>query len=275
MDEPVVESEIVDHYQHDIDEAERISSGFGSLELVRTREIIERHLPPVRLRVLDVGGGAGVHARWLTAAGHAVELVDPMPRHVDAARALGAEGLAVTAELGDARSLVQADATFDLVLLLGPLYHLTERADRVGALREAFRVAWPGGLVVAAAISRFASLFDGLARGMLADARFREIVGRDLTSGQHRNPDRVPGWFTTAFFHHPDELEAEAVEAGGEIVELTGVEGLAAWLPQLEAHWSDAAMRDVILDAARSTAHEPSLRGLSAHLVLVTHRPAE
>ena len=165
------------------------------------------------------------------------------------------------------------------MLLLGPLYHLTERADRVGALREAFRVARPGGLVVAAAISRFASLFDGLARGMLADARFREIVGRDLTTGQHRNPDRVPGWFTTAYFHHPDELEAEAAEAGGEIVELAGVEGLAAWLPQLEAqwseHWSDAAMRDVILDAARSVAREPTLRGLSAHMVLVARRPAE
>ncbi len=275
MDEPVVNSEIVDHYEHDIDESERISSGFGSLELVRTREIIERHLPAGSLRVLDVGGGAGVHARWLAEAGHRVELVDPMPIHVAAARLFASEGLAVTAELGDARALTHADGTFDLVLLLGPLYHLTERADRVRAWREAFRVARPGGLVIAAAISRFASLFDGLSRGMLADPRFREIVGRDLTSGQHRNPERVPGWFTTAYFHRPDELEAEAVEAGGEVIELAGVEGLAGWLPQLEAQWDELEMRDVILDAARSTANEPSLRGLSAHMVLVTRRPAE
>jgi len=275
MDKPVVDPEIVDHYEHDIDESQRISDGFGSLELVRTREIIERHLPPGRLRVLDVGGAAGIHARWLAAAGHDVELVDPMPRHVEAARALSAEGISVIAELGDARALTHADGTFDLVLLLGPLYHLTERSDRVRALREAFRVTRPGGVVIAAAISRFASLFDGLSRGMLADARFREIVGRDLTSGQHRNPDRVPGWFTTAYFHHPDELEAEATEAGGEIIELAGVEGLAGWLPQLEAQWNDAATRDLILDAARSIEHEPSLRGLSAHLVLVTRRAAE
>ena len=272
MDEAVVAPEIVDHYEHDIDESERIRAGLGSLELVRTREIIERHLPEGSLRVLDVGGGAGVHARWLAEAGHTVELLDPMPRHVAAVRALAAEGLAITADIGDARALANADHTFDLVLLLGPLYHLTERADRIRAWREAFRVVRPGGLVVAAAISRFASLFDGLARGMLADARFREIVGRDLTTGQHRNPDRVPHWFTTAYFHHPDELEAEAVEAGGEIIELAGVEGLASWLPQLEGQWSDVGMRNVILDAARSTEHEASLRGLSAHMVLVARR---
>jgi hypothetical protein len=52
MDEPVVEPEIVDHYEHDIDESTRISSGFASLELLRTREIIERHLPPGSIRVL-------------------------------------------------------------------------------------------------------------------------------------------------------------------------------------------------------------------------------
>ncbi len=273
MDTPHVPAEIVDHYEHDIDESERISSGLGSLELVRTREIIERYLPPGRLRVLDVGGGAGVHARWLAESGHAVELVDPMPRHVERARSLVAEGLGITAELGDARALHHAPATFDAVLLLGPLYHLTDRRDRVTAWREALRVVKPGGLVYAAAISRFASLFDGLAHGRLGDPRFRAIVERDLRDGQHRNPDRVPEWFTTAYFHHPDDLEAEAIEAGAEVVELLGVEGLAVFLPQLAEDWPAAEPRTSILDAARAVESEPTLRGLRAHMVLVTRRP--
>ena len=197
-----------------------------------------------------------------------------MPRHVAAAAALARRG----PRRYRARSATPAHwrkpiNTFDVVLLLGPLYHLTERDDRVRAWREALRVVKPGGLVIAAAISRFASLFDGLARGCLLDARFRAIVEQDLLDGQHRNPDRTPGWFTTAYFHHPDELEAEAVEAGATVVELLGVEGLAVWLPQLEAHWDDAAAREVILDSARAVESEPALRGLSAHLLLVAQKP--
>jgi len=273
MDGPEIPVEISDHYEHDVDESTRISEGFGQLELFRTRQIIERHLPDGRLRVLDVGGGTGVHARWLAQAGHVVELVDPIPRHVDAAAAIGADGLAVTARLGDARALQAVDASFDVVLVLGPLYHLTERSDRLRAWREALRVVRPGGLVIAAAISRFASLFDGLARMGLDDDRYRRIVERDLGDGQHRNPDRTSGWFTTAYFHLPDELGGEATEAGATVVELVGVEGLAGWLPHLAERWYDATARATIVESARVIESEPTLRGLSAHLLVVTRRP--
>lgn len=139
----------------------------------------------------------------------------------------------ITAEVGDARQLPVPDASFDSMLLLGPLYHLTEREDRLRSWAEARRVVRPGGYVFAAAISRFASLFDGLARGYLFDPRFRLIAERDVQDGQHRNPTNHPHWFTTSYFHHPDELRAEAVEQGLEVVELVGVEGLAGWLPHL------------------------------------------
>jgi SAM-dependent methyltransferase len=176
----------------------------------------------------------------------------------------------VTAELGDARRLTQPDDGFDVALVLGPLYHLTDRRDRVGALREASRVVRRGGLVVVAGINRFASLFDGLARGFLADDRFKAIVERDLHDGQHRNPTGEPHWFTTAFFHRPDDLEDEADEAGLHVLGLFGVEGIAGWLPHLDAFWATAAGKDAILDAARATESEATLRGLSAHMLLVT-----
>jgi SAM-dependent methyltransferase len=102
----------------------------------------------------------------------------------------------------------------DGVLLLGPLYHLTCRDDRLQALREAYRVVRPGGVIAAAAISRFASTYDGLLRGFLEDSRFEEIVERDVREGQHRNPTGRPEWFTTAYFHHPEELRDEVIEVG-------------------------------------------------------------
>src|SRR5262245_18696636 len=266
-------SEVRAHYEAEISEAERLARGVGQLELVRTQEIIRRHLPPGPRRIHDVGGGAGVHAEWLADDGHAVHVIEPMPNHVEAAQRLASRDRRITAEVGDARSLAADNDSADAVLLLGPLYHLTERSDRVQSLQEARRVVRAGGPVFVAAISRFASLLDGLSREFLFDPRFRSIVERDLQNGQHRNPDRVPQWFTTAYFHHPSELPDEADSAGLDCVEVVGVEGPAGWFADVFDQWDDAARRDAILFAARAAESEPSLIGASAHLLMVARRP--
>ena len=271
MSEPPIE--VRRHYEDEITEADRLTQGPGLLELARTQEIIRQRIPAHPLTILDVGGAAGVHAAWLADDGHSVHLVDPVPRHVEQARALAGPTRSITAEVGDARNLPAADASADVVLLLGPLYHLTDRDDRVLALTEAGRVVRPGGLVFVAAITRFASLLDGLSRELLFDPRFRSIVDHDLLDGQHRNPDRTPHWFTTAYFHHPSELPGEAADAGLHCVEVLGVEGVAGWFPHLFDSWDDQAARDQILFAARATEREPSLLGASTHLLMVAMRP--
>jgi SAM-dependent methyltransferase len=259
---------VVSHYEDEIREEDRITTGRGRLELLRTQEILRRHLPEPPADILDVGGATGVHASWLAVDGYRVHIVDLTPRHVEKARA-DLEPLGVSAELGDARRLSGADASFDVVLLFGPLYHLVDRADRVQALREARRVVRPGGMVAVAAINRFASLFDGLSQGFLFEPEFRAIVERDLLDGCHVNPEQRPHWFTTAFFHHPDELRSEIDDAGLELVELVGVEGIAHWQPHLDERWETDEGRDTILFAARAVESEPSLLGLSSHLVAV------
>jgi ubiquinone/menaquinone biosynthesis C-methylase UbiE len=267
--------EVLRHYRDEIDESQRLTRGLGQLELLRTREIVRRHLPDGPLRVLDVGGATGVHAAWLAEDGHRVHVVDPVATQVaQVLESPGARAGHITAEVGDARQLAFDQATFDAVLLLGPLYHLTGRKDRLTALVEARRVVRPGGTVFAAAISRFASLFDGLARGFLFDPGFGDIVQRDLRDGQHRNPTGHPQWFTTAYFHHPDELEEELRTSGLRIREVLGVEGLAGWLGHLAGRWTDPAAREVILRSARAVEAEACLRGLSSHLLGVAARPA-
>ena len=71
--------------------------------------------------------------------------------------------------------------------------------------------------MIAMAINRFASLFDGLAQSYLFDPAFRAIVAQDLATGVHENPTGDPRWFTTAYFHRPEELAAEATEAGLDV----------------------------------------------------------
>ena len=174
--------------------------------------------------------------------------------------------------VGDARSLNLPSETADAVLLLGPLYHLTDAADRARALREAARVLKPGGRVFAAAISRYASALDGLARDLLGDPGFARIVEHDLRDGQHRNPTERLDYFTTAYFHRPDELALE-VEAAGLVLDgVFGLEGPGWILPDIDARMADADRRSALLQVARMLETEPSVLGASAHLLAVARR---
>lgn len=267
--------EAIQGYYDRGDERERLLGGGGTLELVRTKDLLKRYLPEPPADVLDVGGGPGVYAGWLAGAGYRVHLVDPVALHVAQAKDAAGEqpDHPFTAAVGDARRLGEADASYDAVLLLGPLYHLTERAERVGALGEARRVLRPGGIVLAAAISRFASLLDALSRAMLDDSEVRQVIDRDVREGQHRNPapERLPGWFTTAFFHLPEELAAEVEAAGFELEGVLGIEGPGGFV----GDWDDAKQRAGIQTAAGWVERERSLLGISPHLLAVGRRGGE
>jgi ubiquinone/menaquinone biosynthesis C-methylase UbiE len=264
----VVDEEIQAYYRTGV-ERDRLAQGYSRIEFERTKELLERHLPAPPARVLDVGGGPGVYAEWLAESRYEVRLLDGSPLHVDQALKRS-QGRFAAAE-GDARSLDELDASYDAVLLLGPLYHLTERDDRLAALREAGRVLRSGGVVAAAAISRFASLLDGLYGGYLSDPRFWPIVERDLVDGQHRSPPGIDApAFTTAYFHRPEDLRAELEEAAFRVDGVFGVEG-PGWL--VADRWEDEHARENILRVARTIEQEPSVVGASSHLLAVGRKP--
>jgi len=270
----MIPSEIVDYY-HQSNEATRLTSGVGVFELARTQEIILRYLPRPPATILDVGGGPGIYSRWLAGLGYEAHLIDAAPLHIQQAKEAvlrQPESPIASMAVGDARQLAWPDASVDAVLLLGPLYHLTERADRLLALQEAHRVLSPGGVLFAAAISRFASALDGLLGGFLQDARFMEIVQEDLQTGQHRNPFPEKDYFTTAYFHRPEDLQAEVTEAGFRLEKLLAVEG-AAWLLQdLAEQWEDSIRRERILRVLRWLEEEPAILGASAHILAMARK---
>jgi ubiquinone/menaquinone biosynthesis C-methylase UbiE len=249
----------------------RLQEGSGVLERVRTQDVLQRVLPRPPARVLDVGGGTGPYTRWLAGLGYEAHLVDPVASQVEHARRQG--GGIASARVGDARHLEDADASADAVLLLGPLYHLQASSDRLAALREAARVVRPGGVVVAAAISRFASLLDGLVTGALDDPAFRAIVARDLEDGHHLNTTGRLEYFTTAYFHRPEELADEGARAGLAVEGVRAVEGPAWLMADFAARFADPERQAHILELLRGIETEPALLAVSAHLLLVARRP--
>jgi len=247
-------------------ELDRLQRGFWRLEFARTKELLLRYLPPPPARVLDVGGGPGAYAAWLADAGYEVKLVDGTPLHVEQARERAA-GRFVAAE-GDARTLDEPDESYDVVLLLGPLYHLVERADRMSALTEARRVLRGGGLFAAAAISRFAPLLDTFAREV-RDERIWGLAEGALVDGRHV-PDPSDEMFTIAYFHHPEELEAEIDVAGFELNGVFGIEG-PGWL-RMET-LDDSAGFDAAVRLARAVEQERAVIGSSSHVLAIARRP--
>jgi ubiquinone/menaquinone biosynthesis C-methylase UbiE len=269
----VIDDDIQRYYERGR-ERERLTRDGGTLELIRTQELLQRYLPPPPADVLDVGGGPGVYAAWLALAGYRVHHIDPVPRHVAQAVAAAATQPAhpFTAAVGDARRLDEPDASCDAALLFGPLYHLTQRVERLAALAEARRVLRPGGLALVVAISRFGSLLDGVRQGYLGDPEAAQVIEETLRSGQHWNPglEHFPNWFTTAYFHLPAELAAEATESGFTLEALVGIEGPGGFVGN---GWDDPPRRPPIIRAARLVEHEASLLGVSPHLLAVARKP--
>jgi ubiquinone/menaquinone biosynthesis C-methylase UbiE len=171
--------------------------------------------------------------------------------------------------VGDARTLPFSDGSADAVLLHGPLYHLTERSDRMAALREARRVLRPGGVVAAVAITAYASTIVGLVRGLVWNAGYLTMIGDEINSGVHRRPPDGQ-IFTTAFFHQPAELADEITDSGFEHQVTVGIQGPVWLVPDFDAAWEDPSKRDVLMQVARLLEREPVH---SPHMLAIARKP--
>jgi SAM-dependent methyltransferase len=238
---------VVNFYADRADEDDRLlASALGQLEFIRTRELIERFLPDPPAAIVDIGGGTGRYSAWLASLGYAVHLIEPVPLHVEQATARAAAGPDFNVSLGDATSLPIDTGTQDVVLMLGPLYHLPNPAERERAWAESCRVLAPDGRVIAVGINRYAGVLDGL---------------------RHEFVDT--GFGAVGYFHPAGELAEEATAAGLSVEGVFGVEGPGCMVTDLEARWADPSQRQAILDAARIVEAEPNITGASHHTLIV------
>jgi SAM-dependent methyltransferase len=254
-----------EHYARGL-ELERLAESTGRLEFERTKEIILRYLPSPPAVVADIGGGPGRYALWLAQLGYQILHRDLMPLHVEQLRQAASGNSRIQTALGDARQLDLASHSADAVLLLGPLYHLAHRKDRLQALAEVRRVVQPGGPVFVAAISRWATRMDGILRLRLYESISGAEAELSAIERTGRLPPLRPGSFC-GYLHRPAQLRAELAASGLQVLDLVSVEGPAYLLDDLAARLADDEDRRVVLETARALERVPELLGIGPHLL--------
>lgn len=255
---------IIDYYQG-CNEDDRMKN--NPLEYIRCKEIIERYLTNSTMSILDIGGATGAFSFWLAQYGHKVSLIDFTPKHIEIAR-LRQEELdinLVSILVGDARLLPYEDNSFDMVLLMGPLYHLVDREDRIKAIHEAYRVLKPNGVIICEVISRFASLIDGFNYDLVKDNDFISIMNKDIQTGFHEDTSQGKKYFTNAYFHHASELPQELKDSGFYFKELIAVTSFGSFIHDIDSKIEDEQYRDLLLTTIRLVEKDETIIGISSH----------
>lgn len=250
------------------EEADRLEGGVGRVEFARTKEVVSRTLPRPPAVVTDIGGGPGRYTDWLVDEGYTVVHRDLVADHVERVAARHPD---LDTAVADARDLDVPDEHAEVVLVLGPLYHLRRSRDRVQALREARRIVRPGGVVHVAAISRWATRLHGILAQRLHETypRLVEIIDDKERTGW-LSPVRDRGF--CGYTHRPDELAEEVAASGLSLESLVSLEGITFALHDLDERMDDPAQRSLVLETLRAVESVPELLGIGPHLLATARR---
>lgn len=259
-------NEIERFYDEEYEEWERLA--FHQPEFEVTKRYMQKYITRP-CKVLDIGGGPGRYSIFLAQQGHEVTLVDLSGKHIRQAIDRAAEaGVHLDSSIhGDALRLheyLYKKEQFDVVLLMGPLYHLQKEEDRAQALKEAMRALKPGGLLIAAFISNYAPIQDFASE--LYDFETVEHLLKYLEDGRNQKESEVD--FTTAWFCSAEEAEAMMDRAGLEELAFAGVENVLCG-KEKKFHALSEVQKEKWLELAWRLSGDRKLLGMSEHFLYI------
>jgi len=259
------------------EEKNRLERGLGIVELYRTKEILMKFITNTNNRIYDVGGGIGVYSSWLSEMDNEVHLLELAPSAVEYAIKNQSQNNTFIAEVCDARNINRADESADIVLLMGPLYHLQNRDDRLQVLNEVKRVLKKDGLLFSVGISKFSSTTWGLStygkdNNFLDDDIYNNMIENELSSGIHIRPKEYPYLIAQAYFHTALGLQKEVESVGFETIQKYAIEGVIWFTPYLSEKWKDKKSRERLLNIVRHTENEYEIMGMSPHFMIVSRK---
>ena len=141
--------EILGRHYKNYDEDGRLRARHGMVEFLPTMRYVQKYLRP-GMRILEIGAATGRYSHSLARDGYQVDAVELLEHNIEVFRENTMPEETVTITQGDARDLSAfGDETYDITLLLGPMYHLFTREDKLQALSEPIRVTKKRGIVFA------------------------------------------------------------------------------------------------------------------------------
>ena len=236
-------------------------------EFAVTRRAMAEFLPPPPASILDIGCGPGRYSIALAGQGYTLTLCDLSSQELALAQEHAREAgvtfdAVVQASACDLSAL--SSARFDAVLLMGPLYHLVRREDRLQAVAEARRLLRPGGILFASFICRFAPLRDAAnkypAHILEGDGHTERLV----TTGIHVS---MTG-FADAHFAHPNEVTALMTDAGFLMQSMVGAEGVVAGHED-KINELSGELWEAWVDLNYRLGKDPALWGAADHLLYI------
>lgn len=266
-------------------EKNRLRTGIGLIEFERTKEILLEELPKPPAVIYDIGGAYGEYAWWLASLGYEVHLFDLSETNIAMSAELASEYPRVklaSAMVCDARSVPRPDRSADAVLLMGPLYSITEYEERILALKESSRLLKNDGILFSAALTPYSVLVPRLAVYHKDDTeKWRELddpavismIERALEDGCYINPEKkIAGGLGSTHLHTAKALREELSMGGFNTVTVHGVMG-GAWLaPNLDELLANEETKAVLMKTVRMLDTHEEIIGLSGHLLAVSRK---
>ena len=264
-------------------ERDRLRTGIGLIEFERSKEILLEKLPKPPAVIYDIGGAYGEYAWWLASLGYEVHLFDLSETNIAMSAELATEYPGVklaSAMVCDARSIPRPDKVADAVLLMGPLYSITEYEERILAIRESGRLLKDGGTLFSAALTPYSVLVSRLRvyreddrkkRRELDDPAVMSIIEGALKDGSYVNPaKKIASGLGSSHLHTAKALREELSAGGFDTASVHGVMG-GAWLaPNLDELLANEETKAVLMKTVRMLDTHEEIIGLSGHLLAVS-----
>lgn len=257
---------VVESYENYNEENRLTTNHARKLEFITTARILDEVIPS-SCKILDCAAGTGIYAFWLAGKGHDVTATDLTPRHIDYInKKLAATGCSMKTAVLDATDLsIFENESFDVVLNMGPFYHLIEEEQREKCISECTRVLKKGGLLVTAYIPRY-FVFQYVAinnENYLDDALAKQLV----ETGVLRHDDEKCFW-TDTYYSSKEEMETVYRNYDLKIIDHFAQDGLAPLLSHTVDSWNERQFK-IWCDYHYSICREPSVLGSSNHVIII------
>ena len=149
-----------DYYKNDDEDSRLIKDKAHSIEFITTTKYIDKYLKPDS-KILEIGAGTGRYSLYYAEKGYDVTAIDYVEHNIDILKSKITDNMNIKAFQGDALNLSNIeDNTYDITLVLGPLYHLYNNKDLNKCISEAIRVTKKEGIIMLAYITNDAVFID-------------------------------------------------------------------------------------------------------------------